>query len=82
MDRIIHSEIPQSNLTVPASRDQLSQATTLHVDVGYPLLVLTPDLDHGCRRLEALVENTDRPISESCNEDVSGNLIRRQRSDA
>lgn len=45
-ERVVHTEIPQFNFAVAAARDELSQATTLHMDIGDPLLMLTPDLNH------------------------------------
>lgn len=78
----IHAKIPESNLTIAATGDKLSQTTSLHVDIGDPLLVLTPDLDHGRGWFETLVKDTDGAITEACDENVASDLIRCQRRDA
>jgi len=52
------------------------------MDICYPLLVLTPNLDHGRCWLQTLVEDTDGTITESSHEDIAGNLIGCQGSDA
>lgn len=80
--RAIHAEIPQSNLAIAAARDEFSQATTLHVDIGNPLLMLTPNLDHRCSWLETLVKDTNGAITEARDENVASNLVRCQRCDA
>lgn len=80
-NRIIHPEIPELDLTIPAAGDQLSHAPSLHVHVGDPLLMLTPDLDHCSCGFEALIKDTNGAISEARNEYIPGNLIGGQRSD-
>lgn len=75
---VVHTEIPQSNFAVAATRDEFSQATTLHVDVGDPLLVLTPNLDHGGCRLQSLVEDAYGTVTKACDEDVTSHLVRCQ----
>ena len=47
-ERVVHSQIPKSDFAVATARDQLPQASALHVDICDPLLVFAPDLDHGC----------------------------------
>lgn len=68
-------EIPQSNLAVATSRDKLSDATPLEVDICNPLLVLAPDLDHRGGGLQSLVEDTNSAIAKASNEDVASDLI-------
>lgn len=79
---IVHSKIPQPDLSVPATRNQLSQAASLHVDVRNPLLMLTPDLNHGCCWLETLVKDTDSTVAKPSHENIARDLIRCQGSDA
>jgi len=45
------------------------------VDVGDPLLVLTPNFDHGSGGLESLVEDTHCSVTEAGDENISRNLI-------
>ena len=52
------------------------------MDIGDPLLVLTPDLDHGCGWFETLVEDTDGAITETRDENVASDLVRCQGCDA
>lgn len=51
------------------------------MDIGNPLLMLTPNLDHGCSWLETLIEDTDGAIAEARDEDIASDLVRRQRCD-
>lgn len=73
--RIVHPQIPKSNLTIATARDELAETATLHMDIGDPLLVLTPDFHHRRGGLESLVENTDGSVAESSHKDVTSNLI-------
>lgn len=74
-ERVVHAEIPQFHLAVAAARDELSQTAALHVDIGDPLFVLTPDLDHGCGRLQSLIEDTNGAVTKSSNKDVASYLV-------
>ncbi len=73
--RLILSQIPQLHLAVPASRQQLSEAATLHVDTRDPLLVAAPVLHHRQRWLLARVEDADRAVAVAGAEDVAGYLV-------
>lgn len=77
-----HSKIPQPDFPISAARDKFSKTTSLHVDIRDPLLMVTPDLDHGRSWLEPLIENTNGSIAESSDKNVTGNLIRGQRRNA
>jgi hypothetical protein len=77
IDRIVQAEVPEANLAVTAGRDEFSNTTTLHMDVGNPLLMFTPDLNHRRGWLQALVKYANSAISKSSNEDISGNLVGR-----
>lgn len=74
-DGIIFAEIPQFHLAVPASGQQFSEASTLHVDAGDPLLVATPMLHHRHRRFLTSVEDADRAVAVAGAEDVAGYLV-------
>lgn len=82
IDGIVHTQIPQSNLSISTSRHQFPHTSTLHMNVGNPLFVFSPYLHHSRRRLEPLIENTNCAIAKPRNEDVSCNLIGRQRGNA
>ena len=73
--RIVHTEIPKADLTIATPRDELSEATTLHMDVGDPLLVLTPDFDHRCSRLQSLIKDTNGAITKASNKYVASHLV-------
>lgn len=79
VDRLIHSQIPQPDFSVAATRQKLSHPTSLHMDVRNPLLMFSPHLDHGCSRLQALVEYADGTVTETSNEYVACHLIGSQR---
>jgi len=73
--RSILPNIPQFDLAIPASRDQFSEAATLHMDVGDPLLVTPPMLHHCHRRLFARVEDANCAVAVAGAEDVAGDLV-------
>lgn len=75
---VVHTKIPESDLTVTATRDKFTQTATLHMNIGDPLLVFTPNFNHRSARLETLIEDTDRAITETSNEYVTSNLVRGQ----
>lgn len=74
-NRIIQAQIPETDLAVATTRDQLAQAASLHVHVGDPLLVLAPDLDHGRCGFQALIEDADCAVAEARDEDVARHLV-------
>lgn len=79
---IFHSNVPQLDLATAASTNELSHSTTLHVDVGDPLLVADVSLPHGrCRRF-ALIIDLDLAVTEPSYKDITRNLIRGQGGDA
>lgn len=71
-----HSKIPQTNLSVATTRDQFPQPTALHVDIRYPLFMLTPHFHHGSCRFKTLIEDAHSPVAESSNKNVTRNLVR------
>lgn len=73
--RIVHTEVPKADLTIATTRDELSEATALHMNVGDPLLVLTPDFDHGCSRLQSLIKDTNSTITKASNKDIASHLV-------
>lgn len=77
---IVHSEIPQSYLAVSTTWDELPHATTLHMYVCDPLLMITPDFDHCCGGFETLIEYTNCSVSKPSNKNIAGDLIRGQGS--
>ena len=72
---VVHAKIPQSDLAVATAGNKFSQATTLHVDVGDPLLVIAPDLDHRGGRLQSLIEDTNSTVTKTGNKDVTCHLV-------
>ena len=72
----IHTKIPKLDLAISTARNQFPKATALHVDVGDPLLMLPPDLDHGRGGLQSLIKHPDRAVSESGHKYVPGHLVR------
>src|SRR5690348_11786821 len=82
VNRHIHSQIPQSNLAIPTARYQLSHSASLHVYVRNPLLMFSPHFNHSNGGLQALIEYSNRAVSESSNENIARNLVRSQRRDA
>ena len=74
--------VPQLDLAVPRSADQLPEPTALHVHVGDPLLVLAPAADHGKGGLLAGVEDANGAVAVAGAEDVAGDLVRGQGCDA
>ena len=74
-NRLILPNIPQSHLSVPAPRDQLSKPAALHVDARDPLLVAAPVLHHRHGRLLARVEDADGAVAVAGAEDVAGYLV-------
>lgn len=73
--RIIHTEVPKADLTIATTRNELSEATALHMNVGDPLLMFTPDLDHRCGRLQSLIKDTNSTITKASNKDIASHLV-------
>lgn len=78
----IHSYVPQLDFSASTAADQLSLTAALQVHVRDPLLVFFPDLDHGSCGFLALIVYTNGTITETSNEDVAFDLVRRQRRNA
>lgn len=72
---IVHAKIPESDLAVTTAGNKFSQATTLHMNVGDPLLVIAPDLDHRGGRLQSLIKDTNGTVAKTGNKDVTGHLV-------
>ena len=77
VDRLVHSKVPKPHFAIAAPRDKFSYSASLHVHVRNPLLMLPPHLDHGSCWFQALIKDTHCTISETGNEYVPCNLIRR-----
>lgn len=73
--RLIPANIPKLDLPIATTTDQLSQPSTLHMDVCDPLFVLAPDFDHGLLRAETLIEDSDRAVAVAGYEDITRYLI-------
>ena len=82
INRLIHSEIPESDFAITAGRDQLSHAASLHVDVRDPLLMVAPCLYHRSGGFQSLVVDSNSAVAEPSNKYVPGYLIGRQRCNA
>lgn len=75
LDALIHTDVPEFYFAVTTTGDELALTSTLQMDVRDPLLVLLPDLDHGCCRFLALVVNADGAIAKACDENVAFDLV-------
>ena len=76
VQRGILADIPQFDLTVAASTDQFSQASSLHMNVGNPLLVFSPNFDHCHGGFQPLVEDPNRTIPIASDENIARDLVR------
>lgn len=74
-DWIVLPDIPELHLSIPTSRNQFSKATTLHVYVRDPLLMLAPHFDHSRLGRFPRVEDADSAVAVSGAEDMTGDLI-------
>lgn len=72
---IRHPNVPQLDLAVATAADEFSHASTLHMDVGNPLLVATISLDHRCSRLLPLIKDLNLAVSEPSDKNVTCHLI-------
>ena len=73
--RLIPPNIPELDLPIATSTNQLSKPSTLHMHVCDPLFMLAPDLDHRLLGTKTLIENADRTIAVAGHEDVTGYLV-------
>ena len=80
--RIIFSNIPQFDFSVPAARHQFSEPASLHVNSRNPLLMPPPMFDHCHCGLFPRVEDSDGPVAVAGAEDVACDLIGGERCDA
>ena len=80
-DRLVISNVPDSNLSVAAAADQLPNTASLHVDICDPLLMISPRLDHCYRGFQTLVKDAHSSVPEACDKNVACNLIGRERRD-
>lgn len=74
-DGLVVSQIPELDLAVPGPGDELAYTTTLHVDVGDPLLVIAPSLHERRARVLSLVEDAYDSVAEPGDEDLAGYLV-------
>lgn len=74
--RGILADIPKFDLPVATPTNQFSQTSSLHVNVGNPLLMFSPYFDHCHGRFQPLVKDTDRTIPIATNENIAGDLVR------
>ncbi len=79
---LIHADIPELDLAAATAADQLALAAALQMDVGDPLPVLAPDLDHRRGGLEALVVDAHGAVAEAGREDLALDLVGGQRCHA
>lgn len=81
-DFFSHADVPELDFTVATSANELPHSTSLHVDVGNPLLVAAVSLNHCGGRLLALVEHLDLTIAHTGDKNIPSDLVRREGGDA
>ncbi len=71
----VHADVPELDFAAAAPADEFALSAALEVDVGDPLFVLFPDLDHGCGGLLALVVDADCSVAETSYKDIAFDLV-------
>jgi hypothetical protein len=82
LDALVHSNVPQLDLTAAAAAHQLALSAALQMGVGNPLFVFLPHLNHSRSGFLPLVVYTNGTIAEARNKYIALHLIGSQGRDA